>query len=348
MVPKGEYLQFGGLAIIEGVMMRSPNYFSVACRAPNGQIVLQTEPVAKGWLGRQKWLHLPFFRGPFALIDSFSLANRALTYASEVQLDPKYAIGGKSDDDAVSAEGSSVHLPAKHGGDTLKKAAVGIASVLGMTFMVALFIFLPQVLGEQFKQQGLSDRSLNLISGLIKLTLFIGYVSLIRRMNAIYRVFQYHGAEHKAINTMESGQELTMENCRKATRLHPRCGTNFAIIVLLLDIAVMTFVMRYPLGYENAHYMVNLALRALINLPILFMVAGVAYEMIRFAGKFRSSAVVQAFFIPGLMTQYITTAPPQDDQIEVALVALRAVVEAEESASQPIAMKELEAEPATL
>src|SRR5687768_8016665 len=113
LMPKGEYLQYGGLAIIEGVMMRSPKHFAVACRAPNGQIVLQTEPVAKGWLGKQKWLKLPFFRGPFALIDSFALGNRALNFASNVQLAPEYAEAGHVSDQK-SIEGSEVFVPTKH------------------------------------------------------------------------------------------------------------------------------------------------------------------------------------------------------------------------------------------
>jgi uncharacterized protein YqhQ len=335
-VPKGEYLQYGGLAIIEGVMMRSPKYYSVACRAPNGQIVLQTEPVAKGWFGKQKWLRLPFFRGPFALIDSITLGNRAMTFASEVQMAEQYQ-KREHEVDQVSTEGSDIYVPMKHGGDTLKNVAVGAAMLVGIAIMVAIFIFLPQVLGEQMRYLGVkNERILNLCSGCFKLALFIGYVSLIRRMNAVYRVFQFHGAEHKAINTMEAGQELTLDNCMKQTRLHPRCGTNFAVIVLLLDITVMTFVMRYPLGYGNAHYLVNLAIRAAINIPILVLVSGVAYEMIRLAGKFRSSWLVNVFFAPGLLTQFITTAPPEGDQIEVALVALRAVVEAEEKHGQEV------------
>jgi uncharacterized protein YqhQ len=327
-VPKGEYLQYGGLAIIEGVMMRSPKHFSVACRAPNGQIVLHSEPVEKGWFAKQRWLKLPFFRGPFALIDSFALGNRAITFASNVQLDPQYAAVPA---DEKSAEGSGVYHTEQHGHSKLQSAAIGVLSLVSIAVMVAIFMFLPQVLGEQLRSAGVTnERLLNLASGTIKLILFISYVSLIRRLKSIYRVFQYHGAEHKAINTMEAGEELTMENCRKQTRLHPRCGTNFAVIVLLLDIAVMTFVMRYPLGYGQVHYLVNLAIRALINVPILILVSGVAYEMIRLAGRFRSSWLVNIFFFPGLLTQYITTAPPEDDQIEVALVALREVMKEEE------------------
>lgn len=337
-MPKGEYLQYGGLAIIEGVMMRSPKHFSVACRAPNGEIVLRTDPADKGWLGRQSWLRLPFFRGPFALIDSIALGNRAITYSSEIQLDPKYAKDGPAPETLKAAV-----PPTK--AENARKTLLGIFSMVALVLMVGLFIFLPQVLGEQLRLAGVTnERQLNLFSGILKLVLFIAYVTLIRRLHAIYRVFQFHGAEHKAINTMEAGHELTMENCRRASRLHPRCGTNFAVIVLLLDIAVMTFIVRYPLGYQNAHYLVNLGLRALINIPILVAVAGVAYEMIRLAGRFRYSWVVQMFFIPGLLTQYITTAPPDDEHLEVALTALRTVIAAEET-DVPPAPPQLEPEP---
>jgi uncharacterized protein YqhQ len=332
---KTEYLQYGGQAIVEGVMMRSPRYFAVAVRAPNGEIVLQTEPLEKTWIGRQKWLKSPFLRGTLALLDAMGLGIRAMQFASRIQLEEKFQVDAVSDPvledtSSRSEEGSRIVQPAMAGGDSLKKIAVGGAMLFGLVFGVFVFVILPTLLGEQFKRVGVTNAtSLNIATGLIKAVLFIGYLWGISKIPDIHRVFKYHGAEHKAINTLEAEQPLTMENCKAQTRLHPRCGTSFAIIVLLIDILALVAVPRYLI--PGASVAINLTLRILVNLACLPIFAGIAYELIRFAGKFRSSSFVMALFAPGLATQYITTAEPDEDQIEVALTALRACISAEQS-----------------
>jgi uncharacterized protein YqhQ len=336
-VPKGEYLQYGGQAIIEGVMMRSPRFFSVAVRAPNGQIVLQTEALEKTWIGRQKWLRFPFLRGSLALLDAMALGIRAMHFASNVQMDPHYE--QKQEADSVTAEGTGVIKPNEHGGDSIRKIAVGSTMVFGILIGLFLFVFLPNVIGEQLRRVGVVDPTiLNVVSGLFKLVVFLTYIFLVSRMKEIHRVFQYHGAEHKAINTLEAEEELNMENCRKQTRLHPRCGTSFAIIVLLIDIVILTFIPRYLLG-EGVPVILNLLARFGVNVLILPIIAGIAYELIKFAGKFRHSGFIMALFAPGLMTQYITTAEPTDDQIEVALEALRAVLASEGKQVEELELK---------
>jgi uncharacterized protein YqhQ len=368
-VPQGEYLQYGGQAIVEGVMMRSPHNFAVAVRAPNNEIIVHAEPLAKTWIGRQKWLKLPFLRGSLALLDAMALGIRAMHFASNVQLDPKYAeqepgqqpaeakdaveamVGTPEEGPAAyepvvteeagySDEGSRIVEHGKGGSESLRKIAVGGTMVVGLAFGLFLFVFLPNLVGQLFQRVGVTDQFwLNFISGLLKLVIFIGYIWLISRMHEIRRVFQYHGAEHKAINTLENGLPLTLENCKVQTRLHPRCGTSFAIIVLIIDIAILTFLPRYVLG-EEAPVFLNLLIRFGYNLALLPIIAGIAYEAIRFAGKFRNQKYVQAMFAPGLATQYLTTVEPDDDQIEVALVALRRVVDDEEKAAQKPPEKE--------
>ena len=156
----------------------------------------------------------------------------------------------------------------------------------------------------------------------------MGYLSLIRLVPDIHRVFEYHGAEHKAINTLEANEDLSMPNCKSQTRLHPRCGTSFAIVVLLID--VIFGVLFLPREFfPHLGIFPNLTIRLLVNLALLLPFAGIAYEAIRLAGKFRTSAVVNVLFAPGLATQLITTAEPAEDQIEVALTALRACIAAE-------------------
>jgi len=314
--------------------MRSPRYFSVAVRAPSGEIVLQTEPLEKSWIGRQRWLKLPFLRGTLALLDAMSLGIRAMQFASKIQLDPAMQadadpVAPLEDSAARTVEGSKVVQPALGGGESLKKIAVGSAMVFGLGFGVLMFIVVPNVLGEQLRRVGYTNPTgLNALAGVLKMVIFLGYLWVISRVPDIHRIFKYHGAEHKAINTLEADQPLTLENCKKQTRLHPRCGTSFAIVVLLIDFLLLIPVPRYLIPDHPA---ASIALRVLINICALPIFAGIGYELIRFAGKRRNSSFVRALFAPGLATQYITTAEPDNDQIEVALTSLRACVAAEQN-----------------
>lgn len=321
-MPQAEYLQYGGQAIVEGVMMRSPHYFAVACRAPNGEIVLQTEALEKTWIGRQKWLKLPFLRGSLALLDAMALGIKSMKFASNVQLDAKYQPQAERTEKSPEAEAQ----PSKG----IQSASVAAAMVLGIVIGLFLFNFLPNLLSEQLRRYGTSPTMVNLVTEILKLIIFLSYIWLIGRMPEIREVFKYHGAEHKAINTMEASQPLEIEECRAQTRFHPRCGTSFAVIVLLLSLLVFTFVPRYPFG-ESASTWMNVSLRVLIEIAILPLVAGVSYELLRLAGKFRSKKLVDAAFKPGVWTQRLTTNEPEEHQIEVALVALKAVVQAEET-----------------
>jgi uncharacterized protein YqhQ len=309
-----EYLQYGGQAIPEGVMMRSPRFFSVACRAPSGEILVRTEAIEKTWIGRQKWLKWPFLRGSLAILDSMALGTRAMRFASKVQL---------------SAADETGQAPP----DKIQDGAIGIALFGGLAIGLALFVFLPNLLAEQLSRVGIhSGLYKNLATELIKIVFFIGYLSAIGQMPEIRRVFQYHGAEHKAINTLEALEDLSADNCRAQTRLHPRCGTSFAIIVLLLGLLVFTFVPRYPI--PNLPMLLNVVVRVGVEFLILPFIAGIAYELIRFAGKFKNAEFVNVLFFPGLMTQYLTTREPDDTQIEVALTALKAVVAAEKGEAE--------------
>jgi len=286
--------------------MRSPRYFSVAVRAPNGEIVLQTEPLEKSWVGRQRWLKLPFLRGTLALLDAMSLGIRAMQFASKIQLEPTLQAdaqpsGPLEESTARSEEGSKVVQPALSGGESVKKIAVGSAMVVGIVMGFFLFIVLPNVLTEQFRRVGYTNPTgLNALAGVVKLVVFLGYLWLISRLPDIRRIFKYHGAEHKAINTLEADQALTLANCKTQTRLHPRCGTSFAIVVLIIDIVLLIPVPRYLIP---GHPATSIALRMLINIACLPIFAGIGYELIRVAGKFRNSSFVQALFAPGLATQ---------------------------------------------
>ncbi|RYG45677.1 DUF1385 domain-containing protein [bacterium] len=314
-MPKGEYLQYGGQAIIEGVMMRSPHWFAVACRAPNKEIIVHTEHLEKSWVGRQKWLKWPFFRGSFALLETMALGVKAMRFASRVQMDPIYA-------EATSEEAG------KPMNTKVQDLAIGGTLVFSLGFGVLIFNYLPNLLSEPLRGQGFGGTAINFVTEVVKIVFFLGYMYAIGRLPDIQRVFQYHGAEHKAINAMEAGRPLTVEETALQTRLHPRCGTSFAIVVLLVSMVFFTFLPRYPFGTDRP-YLFNVTARFLVEMVLLPIVSGIAYEIIRTAGKFKNSAWVQSLLWPGLMSQYLTTREPDAEHMEVALAALQAVVKEE-------------------
>ena len=334
-MPQGEYLQYGGQAIFEGVMMRSPKFFSVACRAPNGEIVTQTEALEKTWIGRQKWLKLALSpRLP-------SLAGRdgAWDQSDEVRLEcaacagvSEARIGGWSTD---RGQQSKIHNPKSTipGGQQERPGRRRRRRDVHWHRDGAppVCVFLPNWIAEGLGRFGVTEPiQKNLASGIIKIVFFLGYLALIGMMEAVKDVFRYHGAEHKAINTLEAEQELNLENCRRQTRLHPRCGTSFAVIVLIISLFLFTFVPRYPLG-EHSLGLLNVLIRVGLEMIILPPIAGIAYELLRLAGKFRNQTLVNLAFKPGIWTQYLTTREPNEGQIEVALIALKNVLSAEKT-----------------
>ena len=204
--------------------------------------------------------------------------------------------------------------------------------VLGLVMGFFLFNFLPNFIAEMFKHLGVENATLkNVVAEIVKVIFFIGYLWLISKLPEIREIFKYHGAEHKAINTLEASQPLTISNCLAQTRLHPRCGTSFAIIVLIIGFIVFTFVPRYPITGKPGNWYVDVPVRVLVELCILPIIAGISYELLRIAGKMRNQKWVMTMFKPGLWTQLITTVEPNEKQTEVALTALNAVVHAEKT-----------------
>jgi hypothetical protein len=340
---KDEFLSVGGQAIVEGVMMRSPKYFAVACRAPNKELIVQAEPIEKTWIGRQKWLKIPFLRGSWALLDAMALGTRAMKFASNVQLAPEYqpidpAAVAKVEqlmDESGDTTPVTPEIVVEKEISTAKKIQEGVVlttMIISLIFGLVAFKFLPQALGTFLREkQHFGDIKTNAIIEAIHAVFFIGYLVAIGQLPMVKEVFRYHGAEHKAINAWEADLPLTMENCKAQTRLHPRCGTSFAIIVIILEFFVFTFVPRVNKGSDRIGYIVEALSNFGLHILILPLIAGVAYELLRFAGKFRHNKAIMSLFLPGLWTQYITTAEPRDDQIEVALESLKACLAGEET-----------------
>jgi uncharacterized protein YqhQ len=322
-MPQGEYLQYGGQAIVEGVMMRSPRYFSIACRAPNGKIVVITEALERTWIGKQKWLKLPFLRGSLALIDSMALGTRAMRFASNVQVAPENQVDYVEDPELAQVEASS---------NKVQDVAIGITLVVSLVIGFFIFNYLPNLIAEYAHRlfHTTNQRITNVTAELVKAILFFSYIGFIGLIPDIRRVFKYHGAEHKAINTLEADQPLEIADCLKQTRLHPRCGTSFAIIVIIIGFVVFTFLPRYPLG-QHSFGVIDVSIRVLMELIILPFIAGIAYELLRLAGKFRNATIVNVIFSPGLASQLLTTREPDPDQVEVALEALKGCIGAERS-----------------
>ena len=284
----------GGQAVIEGVMMRGPQYIATAVRTPSGEIAIKKDPI-HSISERFPVLKKPFIRGIIALYESLVYGMKSLSYSAQMS--------GEEDEQM-----SSVQMG----------ITIAISTVLAIVFFLALptFIvkFIPGV-DTPFK--------LNIVEGILRLLIFLLYIWGISLTKDIQRVFEYHGAEHKTIWTYESGEELTVENVMKHSRLHPRCGTNFLLIVMVMSIFVFAF-----LGWPN------LLERIISRVVLMPVVAGLSYEMIRLAGR-TTSPVVQTLFKPGLWLQLLTTRQPHADQIEVAIKALEAAKPVEET--EPVA-----------
>jgi len=377
-MPGGDFVQYGGQAILEGVMMRSPHYWAVACRAPNGKIVVRTEPIEKTWIGRQKWLKLPFLRGTFALLDGMALGHKAMKIAGEIQVDPKFESPKEEDkeEEAPKERAAWVNLallavmvigiffafyfgrqqnwsymgisigvfaasflfhPMAHAllGDFAEEYAVPIAMITGIGVGLFIFDYLPNFVAEGSARLLHFDKMtmvVNYLVEVIKFGLFVGYMALIGQLPAIKDLFKYHGAEHKAINALEKRLPIGVEEARAQTRLHPRCGTSFALIVLCVGFLLMPLVRTYMLPADQKGFLAVVGLRFVISLVFLPVIAGISYELLKIAGKFRNEKWVSIAFAPGLWSQrVITTVEPETEHLEVAVASLQAVFMAEKN-----------------
>lgn len=293
----------GGQALIEGIMMRGPEDIAIAVRKPDSTIVVDKRKVTS-YTKKNKFLGLPFIRGSVALIESMVIGIKALTYSAEFY----------EDEDEEAEAGKFEKFLNKVFGEKLESVVMGFSVVISLGIGIALFFILPVVLASLIKSITGSAVLKNLVEGLIRIAIFVLYIFLISRMDDIKRVFQYHGAEHKSIYCYENEEELTIENAQKYPRLHPRCGTNFLFIVMIISILVFSF-----LNIQD------MWIKILSRILLLPLVAGISYEVLRFVGK-SDSKIVRLLIYPGLALQYLTTREPDDEQIEVALAALNNVL----------------------
>jgi uncharacterized protein YqhQ len=286
----------GGQAVLEGVMMRGVSTWAVAVRNPEGEIEVTSEPLVS-WAKRHRILRLPVIRGVVALGESLKIGFRALAISANAQLE--------DDEDGE---------PEEIGGWMW-----GLTIAFSMLLAVGLFFVIPVGATSLIKDQLGSAILFWLVEGVLRTAIFIGYIAAISRLRDLRRVFEYHGAEHKTISCFEAGDELKPERAKLYSRLHPRCGTSFLLIVMVLAIFVFA-----PIGLPAWYWLVA---SRILGIPLI---AGLSYEVIKWAGKNRNKRWVRALMWPGLMLQNLTTREPDLEQLEVAIRSLEAVLAVED------------------
>lgn len=296
----------GGQAVMEGVMMKNGDRYAVAVRKPDKEIIVKTAE-SPGFVKGKKFLGLPFVRGVFNFVDSLVLGMKTLTYSAgffddEEEEEPEKEpskLEKKIDD----------FLGTKKGMDLL----MGVTVAFSMVLAVAAFMILPYLLSLLLRKVTDSQSLIAACEGVLKIAIFMGYITLISRMKDIQRVFMYHGAEHKCINCIEHGMELNVENVMKSSREHKRCGTSFLLIVMVVSIILHMFIRvdSKTLGF-------------VIRILLLPVVAGISYEFIRLAGT-SDNRLVALLSKPGMALQHMTTREPGPDMVEVAIASVEAV-----------------------
>lgn len=294
----------GGQAIIEGVMMKKQDTYAIAVRKPDKEIILEKR-IYKSFSKRNKILGLPIIRGAVAFVESLVMGMKILTYSAEF-----FEVDGDQEPSKFEKK-----LETKFGKKKMDDVLIFISVILASILSIGLFILLPLGISQLLKPLLDSTRLINLVDGIIRILILFGYIYLISFMKDIQRVFQYHGAEHKSIHCLENEEELTIENVKKQSRLHKRCGTNFLFIVVIISVLVLTM-------FNVDTFFLRLGVR-LLMLPFI---AGLSYEVIKLLGK-NDNVLADIVSFPGLCLQKITTQEPDDEQIEVAIAALKGALE---------------------
>lgn len=294
----------GGQALIEGIMMRGPHKIATAVRKPDGEIIVKTQDINP--IFKNKILKKPIIRGSIALIEAMLIGIKELMYSAEFYEDTM-------EEDAFDR---FIRRIFKGNAD---QAIIYFSVAFALVISIGAFIILPSLVANVLKSTFNNSIILNLFEGLIRVGLFTLYVYLIAKMEDIKRVFMYHGAEHKTIYTYENGEELTVENARKYSTLHPRCGTSFIVNVLLISIIVFSF-----FGWPSP------LMRILTRLFMLPVIAGISYEINRYIGKNENTKLAKMLAKPGFQFQKLTTREPTDDMLEVAIAAMKEVIPANE------------------
>lgn len=297
-----KYSGIGGQAVIEGVMMKNGDEYATAVRKPDGTIEVKKESYVS--MGEKvKFFSLPFVRGVFSFADSMILGMRALTFSASF-----------FEDDEEDMEPSKFEkFLEKIFGEKMEKALMSMVMVFSVVMAICIFMVLPMFLASIFQRFINSHTVMAILEGVIRIGIFVAYIKLVSRMDDIKRTFMYHGAEHKCINCLENGKELTVENVRNSSKEHKRCGTSFLLIVMIISIL---FFMVIQVN--------TIPLRVLSRVVLIPVIAGVSYEFLRLAGR-SDSKLVNLLSRPGMWMQELTTKEPDDSMIEVGIASVEAV-----------------------
>ena len=280
----------GGQAVMEGVMMRHKNNVAIAVRKPSKKITIKKKTI-NSWQNKCKFFKLPFVRGVYSLFESLVVGLGALTYSANESIDKEE--------------------------EKISNKEIAITMLVAFVFAIGLFVLLPFFLSTLIVKENFL---FNVLDGVIRIIIFFLYIVIISRIKDIKTVFQYHGAEHKAVHTYEAGKKLTVKNAKGYSPLHPRCGTSFLLIVLFVSIVVFSFIL-------SDAWVVKLLGRVIL-LPVI---AGVAYEILKISAKYNRNIFFRMLTVPGLTLQRLTTAEPDDEQLKVALKSLSVVLDMEDN-----------------
>ncbi len=299
---KEKEIAIGGQAVIEGVMMRGPEHIATCVRRKDGALELKKEKFTSV-TKKNKFLGLPIVRGFVSLIEMMIIGVKTLTFAAS-----RYELDYQDEKEANKS-------------NSRKKIEEFFSYVFAFGFAIALFGVVPYYLSHSFE----NNTVFNLFAGLIRITFFVLYVWIISKMKDVNRVFRYHGAEHKSVHAWEKKSDLDSKSVQKFTTLHPRCGTSFIFLVLLIAILFFSIIDTIVQKY----WISNMAWwqRLLIHFPLVPLVSGLSYEVLKFSGKKVNHPLVKLITIPGLALQRITTQPPDDDMVECAVVAMKSALD---------------------
>lgn len=294
------YSGIGGQAVLEGVMMKNRDKYAVAVRKPNGEIDVEVEEY-KGVCGDKKFAKLPFIRGVFAFIDSLILGMKVTTYSASFY--------EEEDEKPSKTEEKLEKLLGNKADDIMMTFTVILSVIIAVALFMLLPLFLSDLLGKYIRNASV----IAIIEGLIRILIFIAYIAGLSLMKDIKRLYMYHGAEHKCINCIEKGRPLTVKDVKRSSRQHKRCGTSFLLFVVLVSVIVFFFI-RVD----------NMALKLILRIALVPVIAGISYEIIRLAGR-SDNILVRIISAPGLWMQKLTTKEPDEDMIEVAIASVEAV-----------------------
>ncbi len=303
-------IQVGGQAVIEGVMMRAKGMIATAVRRASGEIVVKKMPFTS-ILEKYPLINKPILRGAIGLVEMMYIGISTLNYSAEIAMEDEEK---KNNNGAVKEK------------KTQSKLALTATLIFSLALGIGLFFFLPLFAATQFFDVAQMPFEFNLVSGAIRITILLGYLYAISKMKDVHRLFQYHGAEHKAVFAFEQNAPLNVHSAITFTRFHPRCGTSFVLQVMLIAILVFSIMDTILLKFIDE---LTLPIRLATHIPFIPVLGGISYEFLKYSAKHSTTAIGKIFVAPGLWLQKITTEEPDESMMEVSLIALKAALQRE-------------------